>query len=280
MRTKRIYTVIFAVLILYSADFSQTRDISELVEETQAVARKTAYQAWVENTSDFKQTKITDKNDKIVNAFETICSRKTCGSVLVARNNRRLSEKEILKNREKVSKTLEKAESKPDSSYFKEKENSMGYGILIYDWFNPSLYLRLCRSDFIESSSIEGRATTKIFVHDCSFENQPKTIAESASLSFMLKTEGYIWIDELDKAITKMEIYGRKEFSTTSGIKKPLVIIEAGKQSTGYWFWKSIIVRALENKAVFPKYSNSWEYEFYNYRLSNVEIDGVEIDKK
>ena len=96
----------------------------------------------------------------------------------------------------------------------------------------------------------------------------------------MNKTEGLVWIDEQDKAIVKMELYARKEFPNRSNAVKPLVVMEAAKIPGGYWFWKNIKVQALENTAIFPDYKNNWEYEFYNYRLSDVEVKKVEINKE
>ena len=96
----------------------------------------------------------------------------------------------------------------------------------------------------------------------------------------MSKTEGIVWIDEQDKAIVKMELYARKEFPNLLNSGQPLVVMVAAKIPDGYWFWKNIKIQPLENPAIFPDYKNNWEYDFYNYRLSEVEVKKVEINKE
>ena len=59
-----IFTLIF---VLSSQNFisAQTFDLAVFLEATQAVARKTAYQGWVEYASDFKLTEIASNGKKI-----------------------------------------------------------------------------------------------------------------------------------------------------------------------------------------------------------------------
>jgi hypothetical protein len=278
----KIRQILFVMAIILTAQVylsAQTTDLPKLLEETQAVARKTAYQAWVEYTSDFKRIQEMPNGKKVTYAFESLCSRKNCVGIPLSKNEKPYSAKKIGKYRLEAAENLTKAEQRPDYSMYAEKENSLGYGIMILDWFNPSLYLKTCKSELVGKSDIEGRATLKISVADCNLENLPKS-AKIFTLQFMTKTEGIIWIDEQDKAIAKMEIYARKEFPNLSKTNKPLVIIEASKIPGGFWFWKSIKVAALDNKTIFPQYTSNWEYEFYNYRLSNVEVNIVETNRK
>ena len=279
MKLRILISATIFILSLQILGAAQTFELPAFLEETQTVAGKTAYQAWVEFTSDFKITETDPNEKKNTFSYETLCSRKSCASILIAINDKRFSEKKIDKNRKKAAKTFIKAENKPDNTFYTEKENSLGYGISINNWFSPSLYLRFCQSEFVDKSLINERQTVKIKVADCDPEKINK-LPFPSRLNFMTKTEGLIWIDEQDKAIIKMEIFAKKEFPNLSNINKPLVIIEAGKVAENYWFWRSIRINALENKAIFPEFKKNIEYEFYNYRLPNVEIKNVEVDKK
>lgn len=278
----KLNKLIFALIFIFSSQIfvtAQTFDLAVFLETTQAVARKTAYQSWVEHTSDFKLTETTAKGEKTSYTYESICSRKNCVSIPVAKNDKRYSDKNIEKSRKQAAKIFLKSENRADSVSYGEKENLVGYGISIYDWFSPSLYLKVCKNQLAEKSIINGRPTVKIKVSECNVEKFTQTNNKS-NLQFMTKTDGLIWIDEQDKAIIKAEIYARKEFPNLSKTDQPLVIIEAEKNGENYWFWKSIKVKALDNKAVFPKYKNNMEYEFFNYRLSNVEVKSADVNEK
>lgn len=273
--------ILALVFILTSQIFvaAQAFDLPVFLEATQAVARKTGYQGWIEYTSDFKVAETTPNGKKTSYTYESICSRKTCTSILVAKNDKRLSEKKIEKYRKQAAKIFIKAENRPDARDYGEKENSNGYGISVYNWFAPNLFLKYCKSELAEKSSVNGRSTLKIKVGECSLDTIANPTFKSR-VEFMPKTDGFIWIDEQDKAIVKMEIYAKKEFPNLSKSNEPLVVIDAGKAGEGYWFWKSAKFKALDNKAVFPKFKTDVEYEFFNYRLSNAEVKSADISDK
>ncbi len=276
---KNIFFLLTLILFNYFFVSAQSNDLTKLLGETQKVARKTAYQAWVEYTSSHTQISEDKNKNKRIFLYESLCSRKICQDILVSKNGLRLSEKQINKNREKAAKYLDKAEKRPDDTAFStDKENSLGYGILISNWYSPSLYLNVCKTDLVEKSAFENRTTYKIRVTNCDLEKLPESLNKD-NFQFMLKTQGFIWIDEQDKAAVKMELYARNEFPNLSKSEKPLVIIEAARVPEGYWFWKIIKIESLENPAIFPGYEHNWQYEFYDYRLSNVEVNKVELNK-
>lgn len=275
---RNLFILLMLILINNYPATAQTVDLAQLLDKTQEVSRKTAYQAWVEYTSSFTQIKVDKNGKKQTFVYETLCSRKTCASVLVGENGVSFSDEQINKNREKAAKSLDKAEKQTDA-FFKEKENPLGYGVLVKDWFNPSLYLKICKTEFSEKTSIENRPTIKISVTNCKLENLPSSL-NSKNFQFMSKTEGFVWIDEQDKAIVKMELYAQKDLPNSSNSGEPLVEMKAAKIPDGYWFWKNFKIRPLENAAIFPDYKNNWEYEFYDYRLSSVEVKKVDINKE
>lgn len=276
MRMRQIFIVLAVVLISRIGASAQTFDLPELLKEAQAVARKTAYQGYVEYTSDFNLTEEAANGKKIRSSYESICSRKNCVSIPVGRNDKRFSEKKIADLRRQAAKIFVKSENLPDHHAYTDQENANGYGISIYNnWFNPSLYLKFCRSELADQSIVNQRPTLKIRVADCN----PATVAEpklKSALEFMAQTEGFVWIDAQDKAIVKMEIYPEKEFPNLSKTNEPLIVIETGKVADKYWFWKNVKVRALDNKTIFPAYKTNVEYEFYNFRLPAVEVESIQ----
>lgn len=273
---------IFALIFILSTQIfvsAQAFDLAVFLESAQPVARKTAYLGWIEYSRDYKLTEITADGKKTSYTYESICSRKDCISISVAKNDKRFSDKRIEKSRKQAAKMFIKSESRADHASYGEKENLLGYGISVYDWFNPSLYLKACKTELAEKSTINGRSTLKIKASECNVKTLTQ-MKDKSSVQFMNKTNAFIWIDELDKAIVKTEIYARKEFPNSSKTDRPLVVIEADNIKDGYWFWKSIRVNALDNKAIFPKFKDNMEYEFFNYRLSNVEVKSAEIDEQ
>ena len=284
MKTKQILAVLAFIFTAQIFSSAQTVDLPKLLEETQAVARKTAYRAWVEYTSDYKRTQEMPDGQRVSFTFESICSRKNCVSIPLSKDNNLYSAKKIKKHRREAGKILMKSEQRPDYANYTEKENALGYGISIIDWFNPSLYLKICSTEIVNESNLNGRAVLKISAAKCNLESLPQAAKDSAKilsgLQFMTKTEGFIWIDKQDKAIIKTEIYATKEFPNISKTNEPLAVIEAAKAPDGLWFWKSIKIKPLDNNLIFPQYKSNWEYEFYNYRLSNVEVKSVETNKE
>ena len=282
MRTS-FYPTILIILCCYCSINAQEFNLIKFIDETQSVARKTAYQNYFEFTYDFNRTREKKDGKRFSENFESVCSKRRCEYILTAKDGRSLSEKTIRKNRERAAKRLEKAESLPENKYHASKELSSGYGFMIMtsfsseqSHFNPSLYLKNCRVNFVEKVLVERRPTVKLHAGGCKIDNDYK----KDSLQFMPETEGVIWVDEQDKAVVKLEVYYKNKSDILSASAKPVVVIKAERVPEGFWFWKIIITETSKNENFFPRDYGNWQIELYNYKPYTVLIDKVEIDKK
>ena len=140
-------------------------------------------------------------------------------------------------------------------------------------YFNPNVYLKNCKINYVEKSLLENRQTVKVGATNCIVERNDGKKNKSSNLP---KSEALIWIDEKDKAVIKMEIYAENELSSEDS--KPIVILETILVPEGFWFWKTITVNT-DNKTIFNKISGDWKTEFYNYKKFNVEVKKAEVDK-
>ena len=95
----------------------------------------------------------------------------------------------------------------------------------------------------------------------------------------MPKTEGWIWIDEQDKAIVRMEAFAAKGFADSTNTGKPLIIGTFSRVPEGFWFWKSVRFETIGNKAFFPELKGNWQIENFDYKRFRVEVEEPKIDK-
>ena len=276
-----------AIAVIFACCFSvgaQEFNLTEFIDKTRATSRRTAYQNYFEFTYDFNRTRESKDEKRTSENFESVCSKKRCEYILTAKNGKFLSEKSIEKNRKRAAKRLEKAESLPENKSFADGEIVGGYGFAILtrfsqsnSHFNPSLYLKNCRVKFVERISLENRSTVKLRAADCSVESEERKI----SLQFMTETEASIWVDEQDKAVVRMEVFGKTKIQNAPAPPiKPVVVMRAERVAEGFWFWKLIKTDPSASENFFPKDYGEWQVELYNYKPYTVLIDKVEIDKK
>jgi hypothetical protein len=281
MKIKSFFTVFTFILLFEIPSFAQTAEFYKLIEETKVVADKTAYQANLEYTFDVKQTH--ERNGKKrLTTFESVCSKKRCVFIVVAKNGAPLPEKEIVKNRERAAAKLEKAENLPETNY-NLSPNIAGASVftsvlpdVFYRksaYFNPNVYLKNCKINFVEKDSFENRSRVKISATDCSDNVK-------LGMSLIPITSASIWIDEQDRAVVKLEVYGgEKQLGNVSDADKPFMIMEAARVlPAGFWFWKSM----MANTAAPGLFSKDFKFidEFFNYRPYSVTVEKAEIDKK
>lgn len=276
MNLKNIFGVFALPLIFQICGFCQTVEVSKLLEETQIVAGKTAYQHYYEFSQNFKTT-VEDKNGrKSTRVYESVCSYRgvRCQIITVEKDGIALSEKEIRKNRQKAAEKLQKAENTVKIETIDNKEIKAGYGFMILTWFSPNLYLKYCDAVTLEKIIFESRPTYKIKIENCKLP-----AGNNLAVQFMPKTEGFIWIDERDKAIVKMEVFAKKEFAASSASEKPVLMMTAARVPEGFWFWKTVRVEALKNRLIFPEYDGNWQIDFFNYKHFTVDVEKLENAK-
>lgn len=282
MKIKRSIILITVILILRISSSAQTAELSKLIKETQVIAEKTTAEAYFEFSYDFKTT-VAKKGEKPRSkTFESVCSKKRCVYILVENDGNRLSEKAITASREKAAARLAKAENRPDADFALTRNFIPPYDFLLSidgirknPYFNSNFYLKNCQVNFVEKSLVENRAVAKFTARNCDFHLRDSEISKFVPT----KTEALIWIDELGKAVYKIEIYAENELTDLSSSIKPTVILETARVPEGYRFWKFIKINSA-NEKFFRKNSVDWKIEFYNYNQFTTKVEKAEIDKK
>lgn len=220
------------VFVLCPSVFGQSAELTKLLDETQTIAKKTAYQWYVEFTNNLKTTVETENGKKIVKEYEGVCSKNHCEAILISENGKPFSVDKIKKSREKAAQRLIKTEKQPENPFPENEETRYGYGLSVNTYISPNLYLKYCKTEFVDKTILQNRSTVKVSVTDCNPDAlYTPTNFRKDSLHFMAKTEGFVWIDEKDKAIVKMELYAGKEFANPANSNKPLIIMETARRS-------------------------------------------------
>lgn len=284
-----ISTTVIFILITHISLSAQTFDLAKFIEETQVAAEKTTSQALFEFSYNFKRTG-KKKGSKISSeTYESVCSEKHCEYILVEKDNKSLSAETIERNRQKAAAKLENFEKPSKTDSFFTRKFVPPYDFLLFEkinvvkiYFNPNFYLKNCKINFIEKSSLDNRETIKISATSCKDDG-----GNGKKPSFTLpKSEALIWIDEKDKAVVKLEIYAENETNSVDSAIKPTATLETLFVPEGFWFWKTITINT-ENKTFFKRKSGkrkeesgSRKFEFYNYRKFDVDINKAEVDKK
>ena len=88
----------------------------------------------------------------------------------------------------------------------------------------------------------------------------------------MPKTEAEILINEQDESVMQMNIYAKKEFSSTNENNKPIVMMENTRMPEGFWLFKKIRLETIGNKLIFPNLKDNWQFDFYGYKRYEVEV--------
>lgn len=283
MKPQKLFFAFTFILALFISSLSQTPNISNLIEDAKNNSITTAKSYYYDFNSDWKRAVVKPNGKTDSQTYELVCSKKRCEHIQVEADGKNFSEKKIRKNRERASQSLAKAESNGENKPDKAR-GQYGYYFVIATVFSqktasylsPYIYLKTCKTDFLEKQSIENRPTIKIRAYNCSIDEEP----EKEAFLFMPKTEAVIWIDESDKTVVKLEIYGKQETVESVNFNKPLVIMETAKVPQGGWFWKKIIINANENEYFFPAKYGNWQIDFFNYRKFNVDIQKAEVVEK
>lgn len=262
-----IHRVAFAQI---SKTQNENARIAALVQKVQEKSRRnrTAYLSEYERT--YKLTIERENSNKINSwVFEQYClndGKPYCRIIETEKDGKARSSSKIQKEREKASKDLIRNEG------FNEDNKLFGNGTGINSlWVEPTLYLKNCRIFSATEKLIEGRTTISLRVDDCKLLNDYSKW--TSSLQFMTKTEAEILIDEKDESVMRMDVYAKREFPSTSGQGKPIIIMENTRMPEGYWLFKKIRLETIGNKLMFPELKDNWQFDFYGYRRVRVDVE-------
>lgn len=253
-------------------------DITQLISEVRKNAKYIAWHDKNEYSSNFKKT-FEFKGEKAkrdVELFESVCAKRSCLTILTEHNGVPLSPEKIQKNREKTGKELERLDASP-TAINADKENANEYGFSINSvYLQPSLYLKICDINSPERITVDSRKTIKFRFSNCKTDNEPP--AYKSFLRHMLNTEGWIWIDEQDKMITKLEAFA-KPSSVSTATNKPALTLSMMRVPEGFWFWSFIRLEVIDNKTLYSELKGNWQIDFSDYRRFRVDVDEPKINK-
>lgn len=243
--------------------------ITALLEKVEAKSKsnRTAYLSEYERI--FKLTIESENKNKISSrVFEQYClndGKPFCRTIEIERDGKPRSASKIQKERETVSKTLDKNEN------YVEKDDLFGYGATMNSiWIEPTLYLKSCRIVSSDKKQIEGRTAVLVRVDDCKLDAVYSKWARN--LSFMPKTKAEILIDEKDESVMKMDVYAKEEFASANEKNNPIITLENVRMPEGFWLFKKIWLETAKNKTIFPNLKDNWQFDFYGYKRYEVEV--------
>lgn len=268
-----VLLLLFLMAIFSTArNTAQTReiDLPNLLQKVMDNSRVTAWHFAREYSSSFKKTVETEgkKTKQTSEVFESFCpgDGKRCVKVLIEKDEQRLSQNVIEKNRKKVARELKKFDDgTPEIDLTAAATtNSHGAAFQVNSvYLEPNLYLKLCEINFLENTTIDKRSLIKLKFNNCKIENEPSVYKKQ--IEHMPKTKGFIWIDAEDKAIVKIEAYALKDLTEASNQEEPVILIEHVRVPEGYWFWKRIRLESINNKTIFPELKGNWQIDFFDY---------------
>lgn len=262
-----------------SAQIEDARIVA-LIQKVQAKSKRNRAAYLSEYNRTYKLTIEREDTNKINSwGFEQYClndGKTYCRTIEIEKDGKPRSPSKIQKEREKVSKNLAKNED------YVGKDDPFGYGTGINSlWIDPSLYLKNCRIVLVDEKQIAGRASILLRVNDCKLDNAYSKWMRMSSLQFMTKTEAEIVIDEKDESVMRMDVYAKKEFYSVSDRTRPIISMENTRMPEGFWLFKKIRLETIGNKLVFPDLKDNWQYEFFDYKHLDVDIQfDIDMVKK
>ena len=282
----KIMIGVFVFILLFSSakifvfaqtdDSKQQIDVASLITAARMNARRASWHYANEYSSSLRKTVETEDGKREIGLYESLCGKTVCVNIMVERNGNALSAKTIRKNREQAAKEIERFDNaKPD----KPRINAETATEYAFDFksnrLEPGLYLKNCETDSSEKTALNGRSSVKIRFKDCSIDNIPPKF--KSEHQYMLKIEGWIWLDEADKNIAKVQCFAKKEFVGIAKSDKPLIEINFSRLPEGFWLWSSIRVNTIGNQQIFSDLKGNIQIEMFDYKRFRVDIDEPKI---
>ena len=266
------------IFVFAQADDSKPQiDVASLIAAARLNARRASWRHLNEYSNEMRELYLAEDGKRETKLYESLCGKRYCNAILVEHNGIALSAKKELKNRKQAVERLEKLDKTQSSKPEINEETVSEYGFTAGVYIEPGHYLKDCKADSPEKTMLNGRTTIKIHFNDCSIDKIPTDYKRY--LEYMPKIQGWIWIDEADKNIVRVECFARKEFADANNANKPLIGMDLIRIADGFWLWSSIHVDAISNKQIFPEAKGDWTIELFDYKRFRVDINEPKIDK-
>jgi hypothetical protein len=194
--------------------------------------------------------------------------------ILLEENGVRLPEKKIEKQRREAAEKLEEMgnASEQETSALEEKREK---GVSL-DWtyqvaVDLSSFLRVCQFHTPRKQIVDGRETLILNFNRC----DPGKLPENKS--YLANLQGTVWFDVSDKAPIRLEAW--EKTLTAAPPKVPLLFAQQ-RVAESTWLPALIRVEGIGNEAFMSNLKINWQIEFFDYKLSQIEIKDVIIDSK
>lgn len=267
-RLFQAFLLLFLSNCLFVSIYSQTKpdnqtiDIPKLIQEAKNLSIKARDQLAGNYSNNFKKTvEIKGKKNRITSeTFESSCLSNGCDKILVEKNGIRLSEKKISKSRDKIAQNILKGNNVATSPEMSDRGIRFQINTV---YVEPNIFLDICETSFNDYSTYEGRQSIKLEFKNCRIDKESPKFRNV--IGFMSKIQGFIWIDNEDKSVTKLIAFTSDE-SKTNKVSDPLLELSFTRVPEGLWFWKMIKIQGYENTNVFTGFRGNWQLDFYDYQ--------------
>ncbi len=278
----KLIGIIFLALVsqsssLFAQDITNNAEMTEFIAEG-ILKNNQGYLQIVSNYSYKSRLKWNDKNGKERSKVTEMYfpqrtnnkGRTTAINIKIEENGKPLSEQEIQKQRERVSKQLEKnANTSTEKTTSLEDHQKNGIPL---EWVVKDVsigfitFLQACKFYASSKEIIDGREAISIDFDKCDVSKQP---SENA---YLAKLQGTIWFDVLDKNPVKLSAW-----QANSKSKSSIIIIRQQRITESIWFPEFVQVRGIGNEIVFPKLKIDWRMEFFDFKLALTEVKDVKV---
>jgi hypothetical protein len=279
--------ILLIVICLFSIGLAQSEsssqiidpDISKFVAESLLKTNQAHFRLVSDYTYKMRRTVTRQNGETSSTLFESyfpprLNNKGRTGGVIVTleENGKVLSAKEIEKQRREAAEKLQKiAEASEQKSTSLEEKRDKGVPL---DWMynnvsvGLSSFLQVCEFHTPLREVIGGRETIILSFDRCDASKL------SADKSYMVRLQGKVWFDALEKIPVRLEAWQRASLSLPP---KTLILFTQKRIAEAAWFPSLVRVEGIGNEAVFPGLKINWQLEFFDYKLPQTEIKDVKI---
>jgi hypothetical protein len=206
--------------------------------------------------------------------------------ILLKDSEKTVSEDAIRNMRKIIAKEIERAESEEEKKLKDDEKPPQdgGYWTMGFSASSQRVevnVISLLKNSFLSNlqrKQVDGRSVVTL-----EFEPNPAASLDKP-LSYLSKIEGQIWIDELDKRITRIEGYPRGEFVKQKDkpemerLKEAVFLFSQTKVSEGFWFPQNVWLNFEKHPEIFE--SIEVEFSFSEYKKGTVDVQYQEEKPK
>jgi len=260
------------VLVFLVPVAAQNTQTDELIERAKVNSLKYALAFSSDYSSNFTVTIVDKTSEQKSYAYEYLCARYGCRTILVGKNGKPFSDKKIRRNRQRAARQLKEANRNPPASTARNEVSELKPGHAF--WVNgvflqPNSILANCDLRNAGEIALKGRRSAIYYFDNCVLKRfSERRLREGTA--FLPESKGTLWIDIEDGALVKAELFRR-----SAKMKTPVAVIDCIRMEDGNWFWKQLKVHSLENRDLFPMLESDWQIDFSKYTKYKTSVGTV-----